>query len=70
MQRCRRQWAAGTCSRSQPGQGKEQPRLRLSSDVCFEICLLSFQVVRELLSQPWLLEVGGFWGTLLPLFWC
>lgn len=56
MQPCRRQWAAGTSSRSQPEPGKEQPCPPLSSDVCFESSLLSFQVFRELLSQPWLLE--------------
>lgn len=59
MQPGRRQWAAGTSSRSQPRQGKEQPSPRLSSDVYFESCLLSFQVFGEVLSQPQLLDAGG-----------
>lgn len=68
MQPGRRQRAAGTSSRSQPGQGEEQPSPCLGPDVYFESCLLSFHVFREVLSASSapvlsLLEEVGLLGS-------
>lgn len=58
----------GTSSRSQPRQGKEQPSPHFGSDVYFEMCLLSFQVFGEVLSQPRLLEAGDSGGPFSSCF--
>lgn len=68
MQPGRRQRAAGTISRSQPGQGEEQPSPCLGPGLRFESCLLSFQVFGEVLSQAQLLEAGDLGAPCLPCF--
>ena len=75
MQPGRRQQAAGTSSRSQPGQGEKQPTSRLGFDVCFGSCVLSSHLFGEVVYQPWLLFWGCWrrwdcWGAMKPLPEC